>query len=120
VGQELRAKGRRERDAPAPGTALGFDRPRFGVEASLDADETGVEVDVLPPKRLELAAAQAGVDGGGPHGAVARGQGGDQGPCLLRARDALAPATYRREREPEGGVLNDLRARDRAAKSPQR
>ena len=69
----------------------GLDRPRLLVEASLDADDALVEVDVLPAQRLELAAAQAGVQGARPHRPLAGRQGGDQGPRLGGPGNALAP-----------------------------
>jgi hypothetical protein len=56
----------------AAGVALGLDGdPRRLVVGALDVDHALREVDVDPAERQQLAAAEAGVERGGPEGAVA-------------------------------------------------
>ena len=55
----------------------------------------GVEVDVAPAQRGDLAGAQPRVDGEAPERAIALGDGGDQALRLLGSRVALPRAANR-------------------------
>ncbi len=121
MGGEVDAQGPGQRHPPASRTALGLHGPRLGVPASLDADEPSLEVDVRPAQGGQLPAAQAGVEGGGPHRPVGHGGGLEEGARLRWARHPISATPDRREGEALGRIQVDLRARDGAAvDGPQR
>ena len=87
-----------DRDRPPAGAALRLDLDAaLVVVGALDVDHAVREVDVLPAQRHQLAAAQAGVEGGRPDGAVALGQRGEELLRLLGRGDPLASAPDRRQ-----------------------
>src|SRR5205823_3654919 len=65
VVQELPSQGGCERDAPVARATLRSDEACLPVPVSPNVDQVGVEVDVVPLQRLQLAQPQHGVEGGG-------------------------------------------------------
>jgi len=115
VCRELGSQRPDERHAASSCPALRLVQALALIPAALNADEAYLEVDILPAQGLELAPAQAGIQGGGPERAVVLGQGGDQSAGLLGVGDPVAAAAHRRQREAERRVLYHLRAGDGTA-----
>jgi len=65
VVEKLAAQAGCDRDAPAAGAALRRDEACLAVPAPCDVDQVGLEVDVVPVQRLQLAEPESGVEGGG-------------------------------------------------------
>ena len=91
---------------------------RAQIEAKLPAhmDNPGLEVDVLPAQRSQLAATQPGVERGRPKCTLGLRQRLDQGRRLRRAGDPVTPTTDGRQLEPVGGVYSELTGADRATR----
>jgi hypothetical protein len=78
VLDEVVTQDRWDRDSPASRARLRLDRPFLDIPRSLDADDAVGEVDIVPAKRLELAATEAAVEGSRPQRAVALGKRGEE------------------------------------------
>ena len=97
-----------DRDFTVAGLGLRVDLAFDPVPSVLDANHAAGQVDVRPVDRLQLAAAQPGVERRRPQCAVALGERGDQHCGLGWLRDPVAAPFRRRQVESYGGVDCDL------------
>lgn len=96
---KVNAQGLRDGHVADAGPRLGRHPPLANVPARADAQTSGAEVDVLPAKRHEFAAAEPAVESRRPKGPLLLRSPGDQEPRLLGWDDPLAAATNGRELE---------------------